>query len=89
MPEADIAQAGLLQALARFPEAAAALRALALTDPAYREICEEYALARESLDRFEARSDAAERPEIGDYRTVIAELEGEIDRMLKEARPRG
>ena len=66
-----------------------ALRRLALTDPAFREICEEYALAQQSLARFEARSDAAERPEIGDYRTVIAELEGEIDRFLREAGPRG
>ena len=89
MADVDIARTGLAQAVARFPEAAARLRGLALADPEFREICEEYALARESLDRFEARSDAAERPEIGDYRTVIAELEGEIDRMLKEARPRG
>ncbi len=28
-------------------------------------------------------------PEIGDYRTVIAELESEIDRFLKEAGPKG
>ena len=89
MADADIAQTGLAQAVARFPEAAAALRRLALADPAFREICEEYALAQQSLARFEARPDAAERPEIGDYRTVIAELESEIDRFLKEAGPRG
>ena len=89
MAEADIAQAGLAQAVARFPEAAAALRRLALTDPEFREICEEYALAQRSLAGFEARLDAAERPEVGEYRTVIAELEGEIDRLVKEARPKG
>ena len=89
MAGADIARTGLAQAMTRFPQAAAALRRLALADPAFREICEEYALARDSLTRFEARSDAAERPEIGDYRTVIAELEGEIDRMLQETGPRG
>ena len=85
MADADMARTGLAQAVARFPEAAAALRGLALVDPAFREICEEYALARASLAGFEARLDAAERPEVGDYRTVIAELEGEIARMLKEA----
>ena len=62
---------------------------LALADPAFREICEEYALAQESLARFEARPDAAERPEIGDYRTVIAELEGEIDRISEGGRAEG
>jgi hypothetical protein len=89
MADADIARTGLDQAVARFPDAAPRLHGMALTDPAFRDICEEYALARESLARFEARPDAAERPEISDFRTVIAELEGEIDRMLREARPKG
>jgi hypothetical protein len=88
MADADIAQAGLAQAVARFPEAAATLRRLALADPGFREICEEYALAQASLAGFEARLDAAERPEIGEYRTVIAELEGEIDRLVKGAGPK-
>jgi len=89
MADADIARTGLDQAVARFPEAAATLRGLALTDPEFREVCEEYALAQQSLARFEARPDAAERPEIGDFRTVIAELESEIDRFLREARRGG
>jgi hypothetical protein len=89
MADTDIAQTGLARAVARFPEAAAALCRLALTDPAFREICEEYGLAQRSLAGFEARPDAAERPEIDDYRTVIAELEIEIDRCLKEAGPKG
>jgi len=88
MADADIAQTGLAQAIARFPETAATLRRLALSDPGFREICEEYGLAQKSLAGFEARPDASERPEIGDYRTVIAELEGEIDRCLKEAAPK-
>ena len=89
MAKADIAQTGLAQAAARFPEAAARLRRLALADPGFRDLCEDYGLARESLARFEARPDAAERPEIREYRSVIAELEGEIDRFLKEARLEG
>lgn len=89
MAKADAAEAGLARAVERFPEAAAKLRRLARSDGAFREICEEYALAQESLARFEARPDAADRPEVSDYRTVIAELEGEIDRILKEAGPDG
>jgi hypothetical protein len=89
MSDADIAQTGLARAVERFPEAAATLRRLAPADPELREICEEYALALQSLARFETRPDAAERPEVGDYRTVIAELEAEIDRILKEAGPKG
>ena len=85
MCRADFAKTGLAQAVARFPEAAAVLRGLALTDPGFREIREEYALAQQSLAGFEARLDAAERPEIADYRTVIVELENEIYRFLREA----
>jgi hypothetical protein len=89
MADADMARTGLAQAVARFPQAAATLRRLALADPAFREICEEYALARASLAGFEARPDASERPEIGDFRSVIAELEGEIGQMLTEAGSKG
>ena len=86
MANADISQAGLARAVARFPEAAARLRRLALTDPEFCELCEEYELAQESLARYEQRPDAAERPEIGEYCAVIAELEGEIDGFLREAK---
>jgi hypothetical protein len=89
MADADIAQTGLAHAVARFPEAESMLRRLAVTDPDFREICEEYALARQSLARFEALPDAAERPEILDYRTMIVELEDEIHRLLKEVGPKG
>lgn len=87
MAKADIAEAGLARVIARFPAAAATLRTLADTDAGFREICEEYALAQQSLAGFEARTDAAERPEIADYRTVIAELEVEIARFIEGVRP--
>lgn len=87
MADAEITQTGLARAMARFPEAKAKLRTLALADPAFREVCEEYALAQQSLARFETRPDAAERPEVDDYRTVIAELEGEIVRFLEGDQP--
>lgn len=84
MAQADIALAGLARAVARFPEHAAALRRLVLADPEFRGLCEDYALAQESLSRFEARPDADERPEVGDYRGLIAELEREIGRFLRQ-----
>jgi hypothetical protein len=87
MAEAGIARAGLSLAVARFPGEAATLCRLALAQRGFRELCEEYALARESLARFEARADAAERSEVAEYRTVIAELEREIDRYVKAASP--
>jgi hypothetical protein len=85
MAQADLAQTRLARAVARFPEHAIALRRLVLADPEFRGLCEDYALAQESLARFEARPDAAERPEVPDYRRLIAELEREIGRFLGEA----
>ena len=89
MASSDITEKGLASAVARFPEAASVLWKLARSDPGFREVCEEYALAQQSLAGFEARPDAAERPEIDDYRTLIVELEGEIDRFVREAGSRG
>jgi len=85
MSDADIARTGLAQAAAHFPGAEPTLRRLALSQPKFRDLCEEYALARRSLAGLEALPDAAERSEIGDYHTVIAELEIEIGRYLAEA----
>lgn len=88
MPDTPFEEVGLARAIARFPNAAAELRRLARDDGGFRDVCMEYALAQDSLARFEARPDAAERPEIADFRTVIAELESEIGRFLAEARRR-
>ncbi|MFO1142806.1 MAG: hypothetical protein U1E59_10515 [Amaricoccus sp.] len=89
MRDVDITETGLTCAAERFPEAVATMRRLVETDRQFREICEEYGLARQSLAGFEARADAANRPEIGDYRTLIVELEQEIGRFLKAAGPLG
>jgi hypothetical protein len=74
----DHARSGIAHAVARFPDAAAELRRLAIAEPEFRNLCEEYGLAHESLARFEALPDAAERPEVLDYRSIIDELEKEI-----------
>ena len=62
---------------------------LALADPGFANSARSTRWRRQSLARFEARPDAAERPEVATTGHVIAELEGEIDRFLREARPGG
>lgn len=87
MSGSDITSMGLIQMMARFPESAPALQRMARASPEFREICEEYALAQQSLAGFEARFDADQRPEIGDYRRVIAEIEAEIAKLLRAGAP--
>lgn len=82
MARDDSAEAGVRLVAAKFPEDAERLQRLSAADARFRELCEEYGLARESLAVFEAMPDAADRPEVPDYRAVIAELEGEIGRYL-------
>jgi hypothetical protein len=86
MPRSEAAHDGLALVLHRFPPQAPAVRRLALQDPEFRGLCEDYALAAASLAGFEARADAPERPEVAEYRTVLAELEAEILRFVLTAR---
>ena len=73
----------LAHVLGRFPEDALLIRRLVLADPAFRSACEDYALARETLTRFEA---LPEKPtEVADYVSVIAALEDEIAADLRNA----
>lgn len=80
------ARLNLAQIIERFPGKGAVIRRLALRDEVFRAICEEYSLALNSLSWFEARPDADQRPEIADYRSVIAGLEEEIAQFLQNAR---
>ena len=70
--------------LDRFPERAAVLRLLLRSDLRFRSICEDYALACAGLAAFEARPDATSRPEVAEYRLLLAELETEITNTLRE-----
>jgi hypothetical protein len=87
MARSDAVQGGIERVAARFPDDAARLKSLCIAEPSFRELCEEYGLAQASLALFEAMPDAADRPEVPDYRAVIAELETEIGRYLGEVRP--
>lgn len=70
----------------RFPRFVPAIRRLFLKDHGFRSICEDYALAVESLARFEGLPDAEYRTEIPEYRSVIRELELEILSSLENER---
>ena len=78
----QINRQGLKQVLSLFPEQSLAVRELFLRDEGFRGLCEDYALACDTLVRFEVLPDADQRPEIPDYRSVISELEKEIATVL-------
>ncbi|MFG1245169.1 hypothetical protein [Xanthobacter flavus] len=85
MSDTDIAKAGLVRIAAHFPGSECALHELACSDPAFLDLCVEYQLALSSLAGFTARPDAAARPEVAEYRSIIAELETEIGGWLTAA----
>lgn len=64
--------------LPRFPDKSETIRALVSANEDFREICEHYALARIALKRFKRRSAEHQKPEVADYKIVVAELEQEI-----------
>lgn len=86
MPGPENLRLDLTKIIERFPGDGVLIRRLALRDEAFRGICEEYVLACASLSWFEARSDVEERPEVADYRSVIASLEDEVSQFLQQAR---
>lgn len=83
MTDTHASRTDLKHVLERFPEDTLRIRRLFLADATFRSVCEDYGLARDSLARFESFPDAAQRPEVDDYRTVIAELEAEITALLR------
>lgn len=85
MPSSDAEPRGLRLILLRFPSQADDIRLAALRDRRFRSLCEDFALALEALARFEARPDAAERKEIPEYRTLVAELEAEVAGYLRDS----
>jgi hypothetical protein len=66
----------------RFPDRGATVRRLYLSNELFRAVCEDFALSLASLQCFEARPDAPVRPEIDDYRTLLRELEDELNEYL-------
>ncbi len=72
----------------RFPAQADLIVRLAAQSESFRTICEDYALAVETLQRFEAlghaqlESKAQLEHKIADYRSIVLDLAQEIERLL-------
>lgn len=64
------------------------IRRLLLSSPEFRSVCEDYSVAQDALAHFRERPDAHERPEIGEYETLIRELEAEIAALVETTRAR-
>jgi hypothetical protein len=88
MTDLAIKRPELVRVLALFPERSVAVRELFLSNESFLGLCEDYALACETLVRFEALPDADQRPEVPDYRSVIFELEEELAAMLSDPHQR-
>jgi hypothetical protein len=72
-----------------YPAETASVRRLYLSDPEFRSICEDYALARATVSRLEHGSAGTPGPavaEIVEYRTLIAALESELGHYLTQAK---
>jgi hypothetical protein len=67
-----------------FPSRKQDILQLSLKDPEFRSLGEDLWDAHESLDRFLALPDASRRPEVVEYRTIIAELEAEVRHYLSK-----
>lgn len=68
----------------RFPESAEAIADLAGDSEAFRSICEDYDLGLATLRQFEAQF-GDNRQRIAEYRTLLLDLEREIELALTKA----
>jgi hypothetical protein len=84
MPNAE-ALGRLAPVLALFPGRRQEILSLSLRDPGFRSLSEDLADAHASLAHFIALSATQERPQVAEYRLIIAELESEV-RTYVEAR---
>ena len=73
--------------LQRFPEDAGLIRRLVLENPMFRELCDDYALARATLDTLNRTSASEKQAEkIADYVSFVAELDQELSELLENVR---
>jgi len=73
--------------LQRFPEEAGLIRRLVLENPTFRELCDDYALARTTLETLNVTSAGEKQAEkIADYVSFVSELEEELSELVENAR---
>jgi hypothetical protein len=61
-----------------FPDRTPEILKLSLSDPRFRDLCEDLGIAHATLNRLASLQGPVERPEVAEYRTIIAELEDEV-----------
>jgi hypothetical protein len=70
-----------------FPGRKRAIMRLLLSDPVFRSLSDDLCEAHKSLARILLLSPGGERPEVADYRSIIAELEAEVREYAKSNCP--
>ena len=85
-PASERPSAVLVQLLQRFPNDAVLLASLFMENAAFRAVCEDLALAKNTLQNLEVFQQAGQRPQIAEYRQIISELESEIADVLASAK---
>jgi hypothetical protein len=70
-----------------FPSRKQEILQRSLKDPVFRGLCEDLCDAHDSLGHFLALSEARERPEVAEYRAIIADLETEVRAYLASKAP--
>jgi hypothetical protein len=72
------ASSRLGRVLAMYPGQTQDILLLSLRDPVFRSLCEDLEDAHASLARLASLPGPGERPEVAEYRTIIAELQEEV-----------
>ena len=75
---ARVTAAGATVVLERFPEHAALIRRLMVSNTGFRAICDDYAAAAAALRHWEAMSGQLSEERQAEYRALVQSLEREI-----------
>ena len=74
------------QLVERFPQDAALVARLLAEDEGFRNLCEDFVLAKTTLFQLETLQRERELTKIAEYRQIVAELENEIVEVLRCAK---
>lgn len=86
MSDSDASRLDLTEVLARFPHCAPLIRRLVVADESFWSVCEDYALARATLAKLQARpQDDQDAEKVAEYVALVADLEREITEALRRA----
>ena len=86
MTDAGVPQYDLGDVLHRFAADAEVVSRLILEDETFRALCEDYALTKNTLRRFEATNRAQDASKIADYFEVLLDLEHDIAKLIAKAK---